>query len=62
MLKLPEDIVKGLKACGSGGCGDCPYRVPRVKAAMCVSVMALDAVEYIEMLEKEAKGHGTSST
>ena len=50
-MKTPEEIKKGLEGCGADKpCGECPYR-PEVD--LCIGMIALDALAYIQKLEAQ---------
>ena len=51
-MKSPEDIKKGLEACGADECHGmhvgCPYNS---KSVLCIQNVCADALEYIRQLE-----------
>lgn len=55
-MKTPDEIKKGLYACGADECHgqhtDCPYD----HSGMCTMYLCADALAYIEQLEAEREG------
>jgi hypothetical protein len=57
-MKTPDEIKKGLYACGTDECHgqhtDCPYNDGHTEP--CIMYLCADALTYIEQLEAEREG------
>ena len=56
-MKTPDEIKKGLEACGTldGDCENCPYDDGR--QLLCVDRLRKDAHAYIQHLENKLKAY-----